>query len=77
MGQELPLVESPYTIDLLQSSMMVLPQSLFRLISSGKYTQVRFVVSSATMGISDGNGGITERVVEIPSENLKTDKILR
>ncbi len=26
------------------------------------------------MGVSDGHGGITERVVEIPSENLKTDK---
>ena len=72
---ELPLVESPYTIDLLQfydgfTAELVPPTK----ISSGKYTQVRFVVSSATMGISDGNGGITERVVEIPSENLKTDK---
>jgi len=72
---ELPLVESPYTIDLLQfyngfTTELVPPTKL----SSGKYTQVRFVVSSATMGVSDGHGGITERVVEIPSENLKTDK---
>ena len=72
---ELPLVESPYTIDLLQfydgfTTDLVPPTKL----SSGKYTQVRFVVSSATMGVSDGHGGITERVVEIPSENLKTDK---
>lgn len=73
--RELPLVESPYTIDLLQfydgfTTELVPPTKL----SSGKYTQVRFVVSSATMGVSDGHGGITERVVEIPSENLKTDK---
>ena len=72
---ELPLVESPYTIDLLQfydgfTTELVPPTKL----SSGKYTQLRFVVSKATMGVSDGNGGITERVVEIPSENLKTDK---
>ncbi len=72
---ELPLVESPYTIDLLQfydgfTAELVPPTKL----SSGKYTQVRFVVSSATMGVSDGQGGIIERVVEIPSENLKTDK---
>ena len=72
---ELPLVESPYTIDLLQfydgfTTELVPPTKL----SSGKYTQVRFVVSSATMGVSDGHGGLTERVVEIPSENLKTDK---
>jgi hypothetical protein len=43
-------------------------------LSAGKYTQVGFVVSGATMGVSDGHGGITERVVEIPSENLKMDK---
>ena len=72
---ELPLVESPYTIDLLQfydgfTTELVPPTKL----SSGKYTQVRFVVSGATMGVSDGHGGLTERVVEIPSENLKTDK---
>ena len=72
---ELPLVESPYTIDLLQfydgfTTELVPPTKL----SSGKYTQVRFVVSSATMGVSDGHGGLTQRVVEIPSENLKTDK---
>ena len=72
---ELPLVESPYTIDLLQfydgfTTELVPPTKL----SSGKYTQVRFVVSRASMGVSDGHGGITERVVEIPSENLKTDK---
>ena len=72
---ELPLVESPYTIDLLQfydgfTAELVPPTKL----SSGKYTQVRFVVSSAAMGVSDGHGRITERVVEIPSENLKTDK---
>lgn len=72
---ELPLVESPYKIDLLQfydgfTTELVPPTKL----GTGKYTQVRFVVSSATMGVSDGHGGITEKVVEIPSENLKTDK---
>ena len=52
---ELPLVESPYTIDLLQfydgfTTELVPPIEL----SSGKYTQVRFVVNSANLGVADG-----------------------
>ncbi len=42
-------------------------------LSTGKYTQVRLVVSEATMMID--NGDSTEEVpLEIPSGNLKTDK---
>lgn len=71
---ELELVEDVYTIDLLQfhdgkSTDLVTPTEL----SAGKYTQVRIVVSEATMMID--NGDSTEGVpLEIPSENLKTDK---
>jgi len=76
----LDLVESPYTIDLLQfrngnTTELVPPAKL----GSGKYTQVRIGVDSATMRfeIKDGAGnviGTEDRTVEIPSENLKTDK---
>jgi hypothetical protein len=42
-------------------------------LNSGKYTQVRIAVSSATIRFD--NDGTTEDVtVEVPSENLKTDK---
>ena len=69
---ELPLVESPYTIDLLQfhngeTTELVPPTKL----SSGKYTQVRIGVNKAT--ITFDNGGSTEDVT-VPSEKLKTDK---
>jgi hypothetical protein len=69
----LPLTESPYTIDLLQFSdgfttELVPPVSL----ESGKYTQIRLVVSEATIRFD--NGYTTDEEVEIPSENLKTDK---
>lgn len=72
--QQLPLVESSYTIDLLEfqnenTTELVLPTKL----DSGKYTQVRIGVNSATLRFD--NGATTEdRPVEIPSENLKTDK---
>ncbi len=70
----LPLIQTPYTIDLLQfydgnTTELVPPTQL----DSGKYTQVRIVVSSATIRFD--NGGTTEdQPVEVPSENLKTDK---
>jgi hypothetical protein len=62
----------PYTIDLYQFSdgiktELVPPVSL----ESGKYTQIRLVISHAD--ISFDNGG-TSKSVEIPSDNLKTDK---
>jgi hypothetical protein len=66
----LPLALSPYTIDLLQFSdgkttELVPPVSLI----SGKYTQIRIGVTEAFITI---NG--VDYPVEIPSENLKTDK---
>jgi hypothetical protein len=71
---QLTLVESPYTIDLLQfqdsnTTELVLPTEL----DSGKYTQVRIVVSSATM-VFDNGGTPDELTIDVPSENLKTDK---
>jgi hypothetical protein len=70
---ELDLVESPYSIDLLQfydgqTTELVPPVVL----SSGKYTQVRIVVSAAAMRFDNGDG--TDVTIDIPSENLKTDK---
>jgi len=69
----LPLLESPYSIDLLQfydgnTTELVPPVSL----SSGKYTQIRIVVSKATIRFN--NEPNTDTPVEISSENLKTDK---
>jgi len=72
--KQLTLVESPYTIDLLQfqdgnTTELVPPTKL----SSGKYTQVRIAVNKATMRFDNG-GSTDDRTLEIPSENLKTDK---
>jgi hypothetical protein len=70
----LPLVETPYTIDLLQfqdgnTTEFVPPTKL----DAGKYTQVRLIVSSATIRFD--NGGTTEdRPVDVPSGKLRTDK---
>ncbi len=66
----LPLAQTPYTIDLLQFSDgtttdLVPPVQLL----SGKYTQIRIGVTDAWIKIN----GI-EYPVEIPSDNLKTDK---
>ncbi len=73
--KQLPLVESPYTIDLLQfhsgkTTELVPPTKL----NSGKYTQVRFVVDRATIRLLNSNGNTDDWPVEIPSDNLKTDK---
>ena len=70
----LPLPESPYTIDLLYFSdgfttELVPPVSL----ESGKYTQIRIVVSEAEISIDDGEK-VTDYPIIIPSGNLKTDK---
>jgi len=71
---QLELVEKDYAIDLLQfqdsnTTDLVTPTEL----STGKYTQVRIVVSEAT--ITFDNGESTEDVsLEIPGGNLKTDK---
>jgi len=78
---QLILAESPsYIIDLLQfqdgnTTELVPPTKL----DSGKYTQVRIVVDSAWMRfeIKDEKGkiiGTEDKTVEVPSENLKTDK---
>ena len=70
----LPAVQQPYTIDLYQFSngaetQFVPPVQL----ESGRYTQVRIGVTSATIQINE-NGEIKKLDLIIPSENLKTDK---
>lgn len=71
--QQLALVETPYTIDLLQfqdgNATELVPPAI---LDAGKYTQVRIIVSSATMRYN--NGETPDQKIEIPSENLKTDK---
>jgi hypothetical protein len=64
------LAQQPYTIDLLlfqegHTTELVPPVRL----ESGKYTQIRIVVSSAQIVINNVGHSVT-----IPSENLKTDK---
>jgi Domain of unknown function (DUF4382) len=72
--QTLPMIQTPYTIDLLQftdgfSTEFVPPVKL----EKGKYTQIRLSVTNAVLRFD--NGGTTEDVTAtIPSENLKTDK---
>lgn len=66
----LPTARQPYTLDLYQFSdgaktQFVPPVQL----ESGKYTQIRIGVSSGTIRINGVNYPL-----EIPSENLKTDK---
>jgi hypothetical protein len=73
--KQLELVESPYTIDLLQfqdgnTTELVPPTKL----NAGKYTQVRILVNKATMRFLNDDDTTEDRTVEIPSENLKTDK---
>jgi len=66
----LPMVHSPYTIDLLQfadgkTTSLVPPVKL----ENGRYTQIRIGVTSATIVINGEAYAVT-----IPSGNLKTDK---
>ena len=72
---ELNLAQSPYTIDLLQfqdgHSTELVPPAI---LESGKYTQVRIVVNAATMRIENEDQTREDLTLEIPSENLKTDK---
>lgn len=71
--QQLALAETPYTIDLLQfqdgNKTELVPPAL---LDAGKYTQVRFFVTNAIMRMN--NDETTDQIIEIPSENLKTDK---
>jgi hypothetical protein len=69
--QSLPMARNPFTIDLLHfsdglTSEFVPPASL----AVGKYTQIRLSVISAKLVLEDSS----EIQLEIPSENLKTDK---
>jgi hypothetical protein len=72
--EPLRMVQTPYTIDLLQFSdgsttEFVPPVAL----SSGKYTQIRLSVTNAVLRFD--NGATTQDVtVTIPSGNLKTDQ---
>jgi hypothetical protein len=72
--KSLPLVQTPYIIDLLQfsdgtSTEFVPPVAL----ESGKYTQIRLSVTKAVLSFDDGT--TTQDVtMTIPSGNLKTDK---
>ena len=72
---ELELVQSPYTIDLLQfqdgHTTELVPPAI---LESGKYTQVRIVVSAATMRFENEDETTEDLTLEIPSQNLKTDK---
>lgn len=67
----LHLAQNPFTIDLLQfsggSTTQLVPQAA---LTSGKYTQVRLGVQSATIMTDTGQ----QIPVEIPSGDLKTDK---
>ena len=66
----LPLAQDPYTIDLSQFSDGTTPELAPPVsLISGKYTQIRIGVTEAFSKI---NGD--EYPVEIPSDNLKTDK---
>jgi Domain of unknown function (DUF4382) len=67
----LPLVTSPYTIDLLQfSDGRITELAPPTRLEDGKYTQIRLQVSSAFIRFINGK----ESQVKIPSSNLKTDK---
>lgn len=70
----LPMIETPYTIDLLQyydgNTTDFIPPVL---LEKGKYTQLRFSVTEATIGFDRG-GTIEELPLTNPSETLKTDK---
>ena len=66
----LPMAQSPHTIDLLQfidgnSTQLVPPVQL----EPGKYTQLRLGITAGSLVTAEG-----EEPLEIPSENLKTNK---
>ena len=71
--ESLPMIQTPYTIDLLQFTEgkvaeFVPPVAL----PSGKYTQIRLSVFSAKIRFNNDPDNDIE--IDIPSENLKTDK---
>jgi len=72
---ELDLIEDHYSIDLLQfqeghTTELVPPV----ILESGKYTQVRIGVSKATLRFINEDKSTEDKTLEIPSDNLKTDK---
>ena len=72
--KSLPMVQTPYTIDLLEftdgsTTQFVPPVAL----ESGKYTQIRLSVTNAVLRF-DNSGTIEDVTLTIPSENLKTDQ---
>jgi hypothetical protein len=72
---QLDLVEPEYTIDLLQfqngTATELVPPAV---LSAGKYTQVRIVVSDAKIRFENEDKTTEDVTLEIPSEKLKTDK---
>lgn len=70
--ESLPMPENPYTVDLLKfysgNTAELVPPVL---IESGKYTQIRLIVSKAEIKFANLE---VDPTIEIPSENLKTDK---
>ena len=74
--KSLDLAQKPYTIDLLQftngeTTEFVPPIQL----EKGKYTQVRMVISSASMVVlSEDQESTTGYTITIPSDKLRTDK---
>jgi hypothetical protein len=71
----LPMAQNPYTIDLLQfiegtSTQLVPPVEL----ESGKYTQVRLGIIAGSMVKNEEEEEPPNIPLEIPSEDLKTDK---
>jgi hypothetical protein len=70
--ESLPMVQTPYTIDLLQftdgaTTELVPPVAL----GAEKYTQIRLSVIRARLKFESSNDEVE---ITIPSENLKTDK---
>ena len=67
----LPMAQSPHTIDLLQfvdgnSTQLVPPVQL----ETGKYTQIRLGITEGSLVTTE----LEEQPLEVPSENLKTNK---
>lgn len=71
----LPLTETPYTIDLLQYTDGETAEIVPRVIlEPGKYTQLRMTISKAFLRTL--NNGITEDIpLEVPSGKLRTDGV--
>ncbi len=69
--QNMPLVETPYRIDLLQFREGVTTEFVPpTLLTNGQYTQVRMLISNAEIVLGDD----TSIPLYIPSEKLRTDQ---